>query len=337
MKVFLTGGNGFIGSVVARQLVASGYDIVCLLRETSRLDRIAMLPFTRASGDVRDVASLREAMSKCDCTVHLAAPGAWEQDEPSLLSQVLEGGARNVLEVAAKLRDHRVVVVSSTAAIAASNRPVVFDERAAFSMPDMKLHYAFAKHRAEIIALEAYERGAPVIIVNPAEVYGPGDTALVTAGNLIDFATSTPVLVCKGGTCVVHVDDVAAGIVAAVERGRPGERYILGGENLTIRRLAELVLELIGRRARVVEIPNRLARFATRLAVALRLPLPYNPHVVPYATRYWFVDSAKAQRELGVAFRGARETIGATLDWLEETMRLPSRRIGVSNRLDFPK
>lgn len=326
MKVFLTGGNGFIGSCVARQLVASGYDIVCLLRETSRLDRIAMLPFTRASGDVRDVASLREAMSRCDCTVHLAAPGGWKQDEPSLLSQVIEGGARNVLEVAARLRDHRVVVVSSTAAIAASNRPVVFDERAAFSMPDMKLHYAFAKHRAEIIARQAYERGAPVIIVNPAEVYGPGDTALVTAGNLIDFATSTPVLVCKGGTCVVHVDDVAAGIVAAVERGRPGERYILGGENLTIRRLAELVLELIGRRAAIVEIPNGLARFATRLAVGLRLPLPYNPHVVPYATRYWFVDSAKAQRELGVAFRGARETIGATLNWLEETMHLRSRQ-----------
>src|ERR1700686_4925725 len=162
MKVLLTGGNGFIGSVVARQLVASGYDIVCLLRESSRLDRIAMLPFTPVIGDVRDIASLREAMSGCDCTVHLAAPGGWEQDEPSLLSQVVEGGARNVLEVAAELRDHRVVVVSSTAAIAASNHPVVFDERAPFSMPDMKLHYAVAKHGAEIIARRAYERGVRV-------------------------------------------------------------------------------------------------------------------------------------------------------------------------------
>ncbi len=127
---------------------------------------------------------------------------------------------------------------------------------------------------------------------------------------------------------MVHVDDVAAGIVAAMERGRPGERYILGGENLTVRRLAELVLELMGRRAVVVEIPNGLARFAARLAVRLRLPLPYNPHVVPYATRYWFVDSAKAKRELGVVFRGARATIGATLDWLEKMRPLRSRTRG---------
>jgi dihydroflavonol-4-reductase len=223
MKVFLTGGNGFIGSAVARHLVASGHDIVCLVRETSRLDRIATLPFTRACGDVRDIASFREAMSACDCTVHLAAPGGWEQDEPSLLSQVIEGGARNVLEVASELRDHRIVVVSSTAAIAASDRPVVFDETAAFSVPDMRLHYAVAKHRAEIVARQAYERGVAVIIVNPAEVYGPGDAALVTAGNLIDFATSNPVLVCRGGTCVVHVDDVASGIVAALQHGRPGD------------------------------------------------------------------------------------------------------------------
>lgn len=322
MRVFLTGGNGFIGSAVARRLVASGHEIVCLLRETSRLDRLRSLPFTRVAGDVRDPASLRDGMRGCDCTIHLAAPGAWEQDDPSQLRAVVEEGTRHLLAAATERRGHRVVVVSSTAAIAASSRPIVFDERTPFSVPDAALHYAFAKHRAEGIAHEAFERGVPVVVVNPAEVYGPGDTALVTAGNLIDFATATPVLVCRGGTCVVHVDDVAHGIVAAMERGRPGERYILGGENVTVRQLAELVLALVGRRAPIVELPNRLVRLATRLAVRLHLPLPYNPHVVPYATRYWFADSGKAQRELGVGFRGARETIAATLDWLRDTNRL---------------
>jgi dihydroflavonol-4-reductase len=322
MRVFLTGANGFIGSAVARTLTASGYEIVCLLRETSELDRIRSLPFTRVLGDVRDVRSLRDGMRDCDCTIHLAAPGAWEQDDPSLLRAVVEEGTRHVLNAAAERPGHRVVVVSSTAAIAASSRPIVFDERTTFALPDRALHYAFAKHRAERIAHEAFARGVPVVVVNPAEVYGPGDTSLVTAGNLIDFATSAPVLVCRGGTCVVHVDDVAQGIVAAVERGRPGERYILGGENLTIRQLAELVLALVGRRTTIVELPNGLVRLATRLAVKLHLPLPYNPHVVPYATRYWFADSTKAQRELGIRFRGARETISATIDWLRETKRL---------------
>lgn len=322
MRIFLTGANGFIGSVVARQLVESGHEIVCLLRQTSRLDRIRSLPFTRVLGDVRDPVSLRDGMRGCDGTIHLAAPGAWEQDDPAQLRAVVEEGTRHVLDAAAEQRGHRVVVVSSTAAIAASSHPVVFDETAPFSLPDPSLHYAVAKHRAEVAAQEASARGVPVVIVNPAEVYGPGDTALVTAGNLVDFATSTPVLVCRGGTCVVHVDDVARGIVAALERGRPGERYILGGDNLTVRQLAELVLALVGRRAWIVALPNGLARAATRLAVRLHLPLPYNPHVVPYATRYWFVDSGKARRELGVEFRGARETIGATLDWLRETNRL---------------
>jgi dihydroflavonol-4-reductase len=322
MRVFLTGANGFIGSAVARALVTSGHEIVCLLRETSQLDRIASLPFTRVLGDVRDVHSVRNGMRDSTCTIHLAAPGAWEQDDPALLRAVVEEGTRHVLDAAAERPGHRVVVVSSTAAVAASSRPIVFDERTPFAIPDSTLHYAIAKHRAEGIAREAFTRGVPVVIVNPAEVYGPGDTALITAGNLIDFATSTPVLVCRGGTCVVHVDDVAEGIVAAMERGRPGERYILGGENLTVRQLAELVLVLVGRRATIVELPNGLVRFVTRLAVRLHLPLPYNPHVVPYATQYWFADSAKAQRELGIRFRSARETIAATLDWLRHTNRL---------------
>jgi dihydroflavonol-4-reductase len=238
---------------------------------------------------------------------------------------VIEEGTRNVLAAATDVSGHRVVVVSSTAAIAAAEAPVVFDERSAFDVGDPALHYAHAKHRAETIARAAYEAGVHVVIVNPAEVYGPGDTELVTAENLIDFATSTPVLVCRGGTSIVHVDDVAGGIVAALERGRAGERYILGGDNLTIRELAELVLELTGRRVPIVVLPNGLVRAATRLALRLRVPLPYNPHVVPYATRYWFVANDKARRELGVEFRGARATIGETLEWLMREARLPPR------------
>jgi dihydroflavonol-4-reductase len=328
VTIFLTGGNGFIGSAVARKLHAAGHRLVCLLRETSRVDRIESLPFTRVRADVRDPESVRAGMSLADRTIHLAAPGAWEQDDPSTLTDVLEGGTRHVLEVAASLPGHRVVVISSTAAIAASSRPVVFDERTSFSVPDPRLHYAFAKHRVEMLVAAAHARGVHAVIVNPAEVYGPGDTALVTAGNLVDFATSAPVLVCRGGTCIVHVDDVADGIVAALERGRSGERYILGGENVSVRELAVLVQEWLERRARIVSVPNGVVRLAARVAIALRLKLPFNPHVVPYATWYWFSDSTKARRELGVSFRGARETIAPTLAWLEDTGQIPRRRVG---------
>lgn len=323
MKVFVTGGNGFIGSRVVQRLVASGHRVACLLRPTSNTDRIHGLGVERVPGDVRDLASLRAGMSACDCTIHLAAPSSWDGDESPAVRQVIEGGTSNVLEVAGALRDHSVVFVSSTAAINASDAPQVFDERSVYAIEDEpSLRYAHAKHRAELVAGEAFRRGVRVIVVNPAEVYGPDDTSLVTAGNLIDFAESTPVLVCRGGTGIVHVEDVAAGVIAALERGRPGERYILGGENVTIRQLVELTLDLIGRRATILTIPNGLARIASRAGIRLHLPLPYNPHVVPYATRYWFVDSSKAERELGVVFRSARETIRSTLAWLKETGRL---------------
>jgi dihydroflavonol-4-reductase len=325
MKIFVTGGNGFIGSAVVRTLVASGRQVRCLLRDTSRTARIAGLAFERAAGDVRDAASVRAAMAGCDATIHLAAPGGWDNDEPALLRDVIEGGTRNVLDAAAALQNHRVVVVSSTAAINASDTPEIFDERTPFMVRDPSLHYAHAKHRAEATALAAYERGTPVIIVNPAEVYGPGDATLGSARNLIDFVKSTPVLVCHGGTSVVHVNDVATGIVAALDRGRPGERYILGGDNLSVRELAALVLELIGRRAPIVSVPNRIARLVARTAVALHVPVPFNPHVVPYATYYWFVDSSKAQRELAIGFRGARPTIQSALAWLVSAGYLTSR------------
>lgn len=323
MRVFVTGGNGFIGSVVVRTLIDSGHRVLCLLRDPNRAGRLAGLPIERTTGDVRDPASLAHSMAQCDGTIHLAAPGGWENDDPGVMREVIDGGARNIFDVASSLSGHRVVLVSSTAAIAASDTPRIFDEQTPFSVNDAALHYAYAKHRTELLAAAACTRGVSAIVVNPAEVYGPEDTRLVTARNLIDFATATPVLVCDGGTSIVHVDDVAAGIVAAFDRGRAGERYILGGENLTIRALAELVLELRGREARIVMVPNGLARFVARVAATLRIPAPFNPHVVPYATRYWFVDSSKATRELGIRFRGARDTIQSTLDWLTHAGYLP--------------
>jgi dihydroflavonol-4-reductase len=323
VNFFVTGGNGFIGSVVVRRLVTSGHRVRCLLRPTSRTERIDDLSIERAFGDVRDLASVRAAIEGCDCTIHLATPSSWEDDASSGLTEIVEQGTRHVLEAAAGQRNHRVVFVSSTAAVNGSATPRIFDERSEFTLDDPALVYAHAKHRAELCARELFERrGVQVITVNPAEVYGAGDTSLVTAGNLIDFAKSTPVLVCRGGTSVVHVDDVAAGIIAALEKGKPGERYILGGENITIRQLAELCLELLGRRALILTIPNGVVRAVSRAAIRFRIPVPYNPHVVPYATRYWFVDNTKARRDLGITFRDARETIRSTLDWLRATGRV---------------
>jgi dihydroflavonol-4-reductase len=322
MKVFVTGGNGFIGSVVVRTLLEEGHEVRCLLRPSSLTDRIAGLAYQRVDGDVRDAAALARGLAGCDAVIHLASLSNWNDIDSPLMDEVVEGGTRNLLE-AARAEKPRVVFVSSAAAVNASDEPRTFDERAEWTTPDAKLAYSRAKRRAEAMCLAAWrEHGVPTVIVNPGEVYGPNDTALITAGNLIDFAKSKPVLVCSGGSSVVYVDDVARAIVRAMDKGQPGERYILGGENLTVRQLAELCLELLGMDKRVVQVPNGVLKAVTAVATTLRLPLPYNPHVIPYATKYWFMDSSKAQRELGVSFRPARAALEPTLAWLKQSGRI---------------
>jgi dihydroflavonol-4-reductase len=209
-----------------------------------------------------------------------------------------------------------VVYVSSATAVNGSDAPIVHDETSRFGLPPARYPYAAAKREAEALCRDAAAGGLPVTIVNPTEVYGPRDDGLITSGSLVDFAQSAPAVVCNGGTSVAHVEDVARGILAALERGRAGERYILGGENLTVSALAEMTLRLLERPIRTLRIPNRLLRVLAGVGAALRLPLPFNPAVIPYATRYWFMSSAKAERELGVRFRGAEETLADTLRWL---------------------
>lgn len=317
-RVLVTGGHGFIGSVVVRALLDRGYQVRCLVRESSRTARIDGLPVEQVRGDVGDAASVAAAMVGCGSVVHLAGISRWTEIHSPHMEQVVVGGTTHVLEAARALGGPRVVFVSSAVAVNGSRRPTLHTEASPSSLDLDRYVYARAKREAEARCRRAGADGVPVVIVNPGEVYGPDDTALVTAANLVDFARSPVVLVCNGGTSVAHVVDVAAGIVAALEKGRPGERYILGGDNVTIRELAELTLSLLGRRRPIWTIPNPVVRLLAG-AGRLGVPLPFVPDVIPYATLYWFMDNRKAREELGVTFRSARETLASTLDWLRAT------------------
>jgi dihydroflavonol-4-reductase len=321
--VFVTGGNGFIGSVVVGKLVEAGWTVRCLLRPASDTTRIAAWPWERIEGDLRDLASLRRGMEGCAAVIHLACLSSWTDIASPLMEEGVVGGTRNLLRAAEELGQPRVVFVSSIVAVNGSDQPCVFDESTPFTLNDPSLIYSHCKRKAEALCREAAGRGLPVVIVNPAEVYGPNDTALITAGNLVDFCKSNPVLVCRGGGGVVHVEDVAEGVVRALHRGRAGQRYILSGDNLTVSELARLTLELLGLRRPILLVPNWLLRPLARWALSWRIPLPLNPHVIPYATRYWFVSSSLAREELGLTFRSPRETLRSVLDWLKASGRIP--------------
>lgn len=319
MQVFVTGGNGFIGSNVVRQLLSQGHDVRCLVRETSKTDRIDGLHWEKFIGDVRDADSVARGIQGCDAVIHLASPSSWYDINSPHMADIVEGGTRNILAAALKAGNPRVVYCSSVIAINGTTTATIQDERADFTLTDPQMVYAQSKHNAELICDEyVRDHGMDIVTVNPAEVYGPNDTGNVTCGTLIDFAKSWPVLVSKGGTSITHVEDVANGIIRALENGKRGERYVLGGENLTIEELARLTLDVLGKSAPVITMPTGVLKSLTATAVAIKAPLPYNPLVIPYATLYWFFDNRKAREELGATFRPARETLAATLSWLKE-------------------
>ena len=317
LKVFVTGGNGFIGSVVVRLLHAAGHTVRLLVRPAANTEHIDSVPVERVVGDVRDGACCG-GLEGQNAVIHMAGLSSWDLIDSPEMGETTQGGTAGVLAAARATPGVRVVYVSSVLAVGSTHTPEPIDETFPYRLDaDKQLVHSHHKHRAELLCRQALDEGLDVVMVNPAEVYGPNDIGLVTASNLVDFAKSNPVLVCHGGTSVVHVEDVARGILAALDRGRRGERYILGGENITHRQLAGLFLELAGQNKRVITLPNGPLRAVTRVAQTLRIPLPYNPRVVPYATRYFWVDASKARRELGVDFRGARDTLAPTVAWLK--------------------
>ena len=318
MRILVTGANGFIGSVVVRKLIVADWVVRCLVRKASKTSRIDDLRFERAEGDVRDPSAVQAAVANCSAVIHLASIANWSDLSSREMDDVVVGGTKNVLKAAHSAGCSRVVYVSSSLAVCGSNKPQLFDENSRRPARLDRLQYARAKAEAESLCRQAGSEGLEVVVVNPGEVYGPNDITLVTAGNLIDFGKNSPVLVCGGGTAVVHVDDVAEGILAALDRGRPGERYILGGENLTVRQIAELTLEILGQKKTIIPLPTWFVRGLAWLGRNLGIPLPFNPEVIPYATKYWFMDNTKARHELGVEFRSARETLRPAVLWLQE-------------------
>lgn len=314
----VTGATGFLGSAVIRRLRNAGIPVRGLIRSTSRADRLVGLGVQLVTGDVRDHDAVRSAVVGCDSVIHLAGPSGWSTlDSPTVTRDIVEG-IGSVLEAARRAGVRRVTHISTAAVLGPSSRPTPRDETSPESpvRPGV-MPYLEGKRTAEEMCRQAFRGGLDVVIVNPCEVYGPGDRDLVTAGSLLPLLKSRVPLVCTGGTAIAHVDDIANGIVQAHQAGRSGERYFLGGENLSHWELARLLLSICGRTAPIFVVPNGVVRSATWAARRLRLPFPIPTAMVPYATAFWNLCTDKARRELGVSFRSAIETLAATVSWLK--------------------
>lgn len=316
-KIFVTGGNGFIGSRLVYALLEQGYEVKCLLRKTSKTDRINDFTYEAFIGDITDIDSLKEGMQGCSGVMHLAGLSNWDDIHSPMMEAVVVEGSKNVVN-ASKEAGIKMVYVSSSTAIDGTETPDILDEKSDFTLNKKTYSYAFAKKRVEQYCIAAASAGQDIVIVNPAEVYGPDDYDQITAATLIDFVQSKPTMVCNGGTSIVHVDDIAMGIIKGYENGKTGERYFLGGENLTFSEIAAITLKLAKRDNKIMLLPNKVISFVAKVGGALKIPLPFNPAVIPYAVKYWFVSNEKAKKELGATFRPPEDILAPTVKWLEE-------------------
>ncbi len=321
--VLVTGATGFLGANLVAGLNALGYPVRALHRRTSRFDGLEGLEYEPVLGDLLDPASLRAAMEGVDWVFHAAAVADYWRTPPEILYRVNVEGTRHVMAIALESGVRRVVFTSSVAALGVPPDDRPLNEEATFNLPPHRFPYGHSKHLAEQIVQVFVTRGLEAVIVNPAVIIGPRDHHFIS-GSLIRAVYRRQVPVAPpGGTNYVAVEDVVAGHLAAIQRGRPGERYILAGENLTYREMFRIVAEVVGVPPPRWTLPRPLVG---PLALAVDLlnrvwpgHLPIDGNQIRLSGRFLYFDGSKARQELGLGPPTPfREAVRAAFQWYRE-------------------
>ncbi len=325
MTCLVTGATGFIGSAVARALLERGEAVRVLARPESDRRNIEGLAVEVVEGDLRDKASLERACRGCQALFHVAADYRLWVPEPDEIYAANVDGTRALMEAAGEAGVTRIVYTSSVATLGLNRDASPADETTAVSLADMIGHYKRSKFLAEAVVRRLVaEAGLPAVIVNPSMPVGPRDIKPTPTGRIIVEAARgrIPAFV-DTGLNVVHVEDVAAGHLAAFSRGRIGERYILGGENMTLGEILAAIARRCGRRAPRLRLPHGLVLPLAYAAEAwARLRGNGEPFVTLDALRMarkrMYFTSAKAQAELGYQARPAEAALADAVDWFRE-------------------
>ena len=305
MKCFVTGSTGFLGSHVARHLLAKGVDLRLLVRASSRTDNIDDLPAERVIGDLRDVDSLRRGVAGCEVVFHVAADyRLWALKAQELYQSNVEG-TRNILQAARDSGVPRVVYTSSVATMGFDNNGRMTDESTPVTLANMIGDYKRSKFLAEQLVIEAARGGQDVVMVNPTTPIGEQDIKPTPTGRIIvDFLKRKFPAYVDTGLNLVDVKDCADGHLLAMEKAVPGERYILGGENLTLKQILDKLASITDLPSPSIRLPYTVA-YATGVVDTLLTGKirQREPRVTLDAVRMgrkrMFVTSAKAERQLG--------------------------------------
>jgi dihydroflavonol-4-reductase len=323
MKAFVTGATGFVGSHVARALAAQGADLRLLVRATSRTDNIADLPAEVTVGDLRKPESLKAAMSGCDFVFHVAADYRLWVRNPEEMYQANVEGTRAIIQAAQESGVRRVIYCSSVATMGFKQTGEIVNEETPVSLADMVGHYKRSKFMAEQIALEAGRKGANVVVVNPTTPIGEFDIKPTPTGRIVvDFLKKNFPAYVDTGLNLADVKEVARGHVLAMEKARPGERYILGGENLTLKQILDKLAEITGLPSPTMKVPHGVAMgFAAFDQFFTGIVLGKEPRAtleaVKMGRKKMFASSAKAERELGYQVLPVEEALRRAVAWFQ--------------------
>ncbi len=330
MRVFLTGATGFVGSHVAQALHAAGADLRLLTRKASRTEHLRALNADLLVGDLRDAESFRNALAGCDALIHVAADyRLWVRDPEAMYAANVEG-TRKLLQLARDTGISRAVYTSSVATMGFRSDGTIVDEETPVSLADMIGHYKRSKFLAEQQAIEAAKMGQHVVILNPTTPIGANDAKPTPTGRIVvDFLNGNFPAYVDTGLNFVDVEDVAAMHVAALERGTPGERYILGGENLTLKQFLDRMAAITGLPSPKMQVPHSVATIFAYFdewftgRVKGREPRA-TVEAVRMGRKKMFASSAKAERELGYRANTIDAALKSAVNWFRANGYAPT-------------
>jgi dihydroflavonol-4-reductase len=329
MKCFVTGASGFIGANLVHELVARGHTVKALIRPAADVRGLAGAEFQTAPGDIGDRPALAAAMRGCDWCFHVAASyHLWLPDYAPMYAANVDG-TRNVLEAAHKAGCSRIVYTSTVGCIGLPQerdgeiQPT--DETTPVTAAQMSNHYKLSKFKAEVVAFELVDKGLPVVIVNPSAPVGPRDVKPTPTGKVIvDFLNRALPAYLDTGLNWVHVRDVAIGHILAAEKGRIGEKYILGHAegNWTMKQALDVLAEITGMQAPRFQVPYLVAlaaAYADEGIAWLSTKPPKAPLAGVRMAKYkmWF-NPAKAISELGLPQTPPRQALADAVEWFQQ-------------------
>jgi dihydroflavonol-4-reductase len=321
VRVFITGATGFVGGHVARAYASEGASLRLLTRQTSRLDSLAGLDADTVIGDLREPEKLRSAISGCDALVHVAADyRLWVRDPAEMYAANVDG-TRELLKIAREVGVPRVVYTSSVATMGFKSDGSIVNEETPVSLADMIGPYKRSKFLGEQEAIGAAQTGQHVMILNPTTPIGPGDAKPTPTGRIIvDFLNKKFPAYVDTGLNLVDVGEVARMHVTALEKGTPGERYILGGENLTLKQILDRMSSITGLPSPTMKVPHTVAMafafFDENFTGRLRGKEPRaTVEAVRMGKKTMFASSAKAERDLGFKVLPVYHALRSAIDW----------------------